>query len=269
MTDPADSPRLAAATDALAPGDLVASLDAASHAGFSGLSIHQADLGTMPAADVIRAVADSGLRISTLRHTHPLLGRNGPDAYAELIDLAAGLAVDVLALVPGSSLDTPIADQRARLADAIGPLLDPARAAGIRIGLEPALPSLAASCSCLNRLIDARVLCQDLPHPSLGVIADTYQLWWDPDAESELAKLAERKRIVLCQVCGIGSPETPGGLPRRTPPNARGHAAVLRTALDHVGFGGWIEAEVPAAAISTESPRARATTLREAMLAYA
>ncbi len=163
-----------------------------------------AELGLACAAATVRA---SGLRVSSLCRggffTHA-----DPDARAAAmadnraaIAEAAELEADTLILVSGGlvprSRDIGLA--RRMIADAIAEIVPAAQRAGVRLGVEALHPMFCADRCVLSRLGDAVDVALLFPADAVGVVVDTYHVWWDSQLAGEIARALGR--IASYQLC--------------------------------------------------------------------
>jgi sugar phosphate isomerase/epimerase len=107
------------------------------------------------------------------------------------------MIVLVVGAVPGISL----ADARKQVAEGMAAMLPQAEAAGVKLAIEPLHPMYAADRSCINRMAEARWVCEQLQHPLVGIAVDVYHVWWDPDLEMEIARAGEMKTLFGYHVC--------------------------------------------------------------------
>lgn len=120
-------------------------------------------------------------------------------------DLGAPLIVLVCGAVPGQSL----VESRKQIADGIAAILPEAEAAGVKLGIEPLHPMYADDRSAVNTLKQANEICDALGSPaSLGIAADVYHIWWDPDLESQIHRTAQAKRLFAFHLCDWKTPTT-------------------------------------------------------------
>jgi sugar phosphate isomerase/epimerase len=127
-------------------------------------------------------------------------------ALDEAAELGASHLVLVVGGLPGGMagrLDgKSLSGARSQVVDAVGRLLDDARATGVSLALEPLHPMYAADRSCLNTLGQALDLC-DIVDPdgsgAIGVALDVYHVWWDPELEAQIARAG--RRILAFHVC--------------------------------------------------------------------
>jgi sugar phosphate isomerase/epimerase len=80
-------------------------------------------------------------------------------------------------------------------------VLDHAKAANVKLAIEPLHPMYAADKSCINRMAEARGVCEKLRHPMLGIAVDVYHVWWDPDLKEEIALAGQQGTLFAFHVC--------------------------------------------------------------------
>jgi sugar phosphate isomerase/epimerase len=107
---------------------------------------------------------------------------------------AAELGADVLALVSGGlppgSRDLALA--RRMVADAVAELVPVAQRLGVRLGIEALHPMFCADRCVVSTLGDALDLALLFPAEAVGVVVDTYHVWWDPQLAAGLARASGR-----------------------------------------------------------------------------
>ncbi len=111
------------------------------------------------------------------------------DDNRKAIDQAAALGTDVLVLVCGPATDRDLPAARAMVADGIAAIRDHARAAQIRLAVEPLHPMFAADRSVITTLAEANTLAERL---DVAVIVDAYHVWWDPDLSAQIHRAGPR-----------------------------------------------------------------------------
>lgn len=115
----------------------------------------------------------------------------------EAAALGAGQVVLVVGAVPGMALD----DARRQVADGIAACLDHAAGVGVKLSIEPLHPMYAGDKSCINRMAEARAVCEQLGSKWLGIALDVYHVWWDPDLEREIKLAGEQGTLFGFHVC--------------------------------------------------------------------
>jgi len=177
---------------------------------------------------------------------------------------AAALEADALVLVCGGlvpgSRDLGLA--RRMVADAIGELVPFAQRLGVRLGIEALHPMFCADRCVISSLGEAVDLAVLFPAAAVGVVVDTYHVWWDARLADEIARAG--RRIVSFQVCDWVLP-----LPADTL-LGRGHLgdgcidfASIAAAVAAAGYSGDVEVEIFNAEIWDAPPDVTATAVRE------
>ncbi len=147
--------------------------------------------------EAARIIADNGLKVTGLCRGGMFTGPDAVEDNRRAVDEAAALGADHLVLVvgglPKGTRDLPAA--RAIVTDGIATLLDYARANGMTLGIEPLHPMYAPDRACINTLGQALDVCDQLGD-GIGVVIDTYHLWWDPALAGAIARAGAGKRIL-------------------------------------------------------------------------
>jgi len=250
LTHSAIAGRLAVHTITTKPWSLAEAATHYSARGIGGISVWVEALESMPDALARTILDDAGLKV-------PALVRGGffcdPDPSQRqvrvernrrLLETAAVLDAEMLVLVVGAHPGSPLDVQRGWVADAIELLVSDAEATGIKLAIEPLHPMYAAERSCINRIAQARQICDSLNHPLVGVAVDVYHVWWDPDLEQEIAALGRRSQLFGYHLCDWRVPTrdllNDRALMGDGCIDLRGITAMVRNA----GFQGWDEIEI-------------------------
>jgi len=209
---------------------------------------HVADAGLESAAAAVRA---AGLHVSSLcrggffTHADPAARKAALEDNKAAIAEAAALGTDTLVLVSGGLVpgSRDIALARRLIADAIADLVPVAQAHGVRLAIEALHPMFAADRCVITRLGEALDLALTFPADAVGVVVDTYHVWWDAALLADIARAGER--IVSYQVCDWVLP-----LPANTL-LGRGHVGdghidfpPITAAVAAAGYAGYIEVEI-------------------------
>ncbi|MFF0657776.1 sugar phosphate isomerase/epimerase family protein [Micromonospora tulbaghiae] len=223
-----------------------------------------AEIGVPAAA---RLVADAGLRVSSLCRGGFLTAADAAGRAEALednrraIDEAAELRAACLVLVvgglPPGSRDLPGA--RRRVADALAELAPYAGERGVRLALEPLHPMYCADRAVLSTLGQALDLAEAFPSEQVGVVVDTFHVWWDPDVWRQVARAGTR--IASFQVCDFLTPPPADVLLGRGM-MGDGHIDFppLRRAVEAAGYTGDVEVEIFNAEVwATDPDRVLAT----------
>jgi sugar phosphate isomerase/epimerase len=207
-----------------------------------------AEHGLAATAELVDAY---GLRVSSLCRGGFLTAAH-PDGRAAALDdnrraideaatLRAGCLVLVVGGLPAGSRDLPGARQR--VIDAVGELASYAGDRGVRLALEPLHPMFCADRAVVSTLGQALDIAEAFPADRVGVVVDTYHVWWDPDVWRQIARAG--RRIASFQVCDWLTP-LPADVLLGRGMMGDGHIAFrpLRRAVDAAGYTGDIEVEI-------------------------
>ncbi|GAB3797231.1 sugar phosphate isomerase/epimerase [Humibacter antri] len=238
---------------------LAEAIEATKGAGIQSIGVWRepvADIGLDAAA---RLIAGSGLRVSSLCRAGFFTTPDGPDRLAALddnrraIEETAALAeagaegsAAVLVLVAGGlpTGSRDLAGARERVRDALGALEPFAASGGVTLAVEPLHPMFAADRAVVSTLGQAIDLAVEAG-PSVGVVVDTYHVWWDPDVLPQIARAGRLGRIASYQVCDWLTP-LPADvlLGRGVPGNGHIDFGLLTRAVAATGYDGDIECEI-------------------------
>ncbi|MGH3643004.1 MAG: sugar phosphate isomerase/epimerase family protein [Mycobacterium sp.] len=161
-----------------------------------------AEAGVDNAAKMVR---DYGLRVSSLCRGGFLTGlgdrAEALDDNRRAIDEAATLGAPELVMVVGGIPDRDLVGSRRRLAERLADLVPYAAQREVRLALEPLHPVFCADRAVISTLGQALALAAPHPAEAVGVVVDTYHVWWDPALEAGIAAAGEQGRISSFQVC--------------------------------------------------------------------
>jgi sugar phosphate isomerase/epimerase len=230
---------------------LTEAVDGCVRAGIGSIGVWREPLAEIGVEKAKLLIDDAGLRVSSLCRGGFVTAID-PDVRREAIaenvlaiketaDLEADCLVMVVGGLPAGSRDLPGA--RGRVAEAIAELAPIAGDHGVRLALEPMHPIYTADRGVLATLGEALDLAEQFPEEQVGVVVDTFHVWWDPQLEQQVARAAGR--IASFQVCDWITPLPADSLLARGM-MGDGHID-CRYALDLVtkaGYTGDIEVEI-------------------------
>ena len=169
--------------------------------GVSGISVWRDKLHETGVTEAARMLDDHGLSVSGLCFAGLVTSVDKAEATQALddvrlaIDEAAAIKARCLVFVAGGidPRDKDIKATRARALDRIATLVPHARAAGVTIGLEPLNPVTCANRTVLTTVGLTNDWCDALDAgDAVGIVLDTYAIWWDPDLEAQVARAGKR-----------------------------------------------------------------------------
>lgn len=119
----------------------------------------------------------------------------------ELVMVVGGLPAAPGPELPATAdADRDLVAARQRVADRVGELVGFAREHDVRLVLEPMNPIFAADRGVLSTLEQCLDMAADFDARDVGVVVDTYHVWWDPKLEQMIKRAAAEDRLASYQV---------------------------------------------------------------------
>jgi sugar phosphate isomerase/epimerase len=224
--------------------DLVAGCVAA---GVRGVGLWREPVADHGLARTAALVRGAGLAVTSLCRGGFFAEPGWFDDNRRAIDESVALGAPVLVLVCGGMSDgsRDLDGARAHVAEAIGRLVPHALAAGVQLAIEPLHPMFCSDRCVVSSLGHALDLAAPYPPEAVGVVIDTYHVWWDDQVWAQLARAGTARRIACFQVADWITPLPEGALLGRGLP---GEGCIelrrFREAVDAAGFTGPVEVEV-------------------------
>ncbi|MFT4165738.1 MAG: sugar phosphate isomerase/epimerase family protein [Microlunatus sp.] len=226
-------------------------IDGTVAAGLSSIGIWREPLAEAGLENARAWLGDAGLRVSSLCRGGFFTAADPAQieaAHADnlrAIDEAAALGTDTLCLVPGGlpEGDRDLIGARSRAAEAIGRLVPHAKQRGVRLGIEPMNPIYAADRGVVSTLGQALDIAEQFGPDEVGVVFDTFHVWWDPALREQIARAG--KRIYSYQICDWITPLPADTLLARGM-MGDGHIdfAIITRWVAESGYAGDVEVEI-------------------------
>ena len=224
--------KLSINTATIKRASLAEALDLSAAAGLKHIGLWRdkvAEVGLETAVEMVRA---SGLQVSSLCRGGFLTAAEPAGQAAALEDNKAAileakaLGTTEIIMVVGGLPDFSVAPgavdggggatavaggkdlvaARRRVADRLAELVPFALEHGVRLVLEPLHPMYAADRAVLSTLGQALDLAAPHPVETVGVVVDTFHVWWDPSLREQIARAGVEGRIASYQVCDFNLP---------------------------------------------------------------
>ncbi|GAA2338588.1 sugar phosphate isomerase/epimerase family protein [Streptomyces cuspidosporus] len=222
-------------------------------AGVPGVGLWRAPVQEYGVEAAARLIRHAGLTVTSLCRGGFFTAIDPAERAAALadnraaIDEAATLGTDTLILVSGGlppgSRDLFAA--RERIADALAELAPYAADRGVRLAIEPLHPMYASDRCVVSTLAQALDLAERFPAEQVGVVVDTYHLWWDDTVSTQITRAGAGGRLASFQLADWITPLPEGVLLGR---GQLGEGSVdfrwFRERVDATGFTGPIEVEI-------------------------
>jgi len=252
--------------------DLPAALALTARAGLEHIGLWRDRVAEVGLDEAARLVRSSGLSVSSLCRGGFLTAADPDGIAAALADNqaavreAAALGTRDLIMVVGGlpAGDRDLVAARARVQERLGELAGYAAEHGVRLVLEPLHPMYAADRAVISTLAQALDLADPYPPEVVGVVIDTFHVWWDPQLEEQVARAGREQRIASYQVCDFNLPIAADALLSR---GYMGDGVVdfdrIGRAVTAAGYTGVVEVEIFNAGIWASDPEQVVSTVKE------
>ncbi|MEM9280204.1 MAG: sugar phosphate isomerase/epimerase family protein [Verrucomicrobiota bacterium] len=158
------------------------------------------------------------------------------------LDEAAAIGAPQVVLVCGAQPELSLAENRKQISDGIASLIDHAASVGVKLAIEPLHPMYADCRSAINTIGQCNDMIDQLGDEWVGIAADVYHIWWDPQLGQEIERAG--RRIIGFHVCDWVTPTNDflndRGLMGEGCIDNRG----IRQLVESTGFDGPIEVEI-------------------------
>ena len=242
-------------------------------AGLGAIGVWREQLAEVGLEEACRLITESGLRVSSLCRggffttADPNEARAAEASNREALEEAAALNAATLVLVPGGLPpgDRDLEGARDRAARAIERLVPHAQELGVTLGIEPMNPIYAADRGVISTLASALDIAERFDAKDVGVVVDTFHLWWEPGIAGQVQRAGER--IVSYQICDWITPLPADTLLARGM-MGDGHVDFARftRSVASAGYSGDIEVEIFNADLWAQPPAEVVDTMAQRYL---
>ncbi len=249
MTDSLkDISRLCVHTMTTKPWSLQEAITGYVEAGIPAITVWRHHIEPLGAKEAGKMLKDSGLKVVSLCRGGFFPATSGQareEARTEnrrIIDEAAEIGAPHVVLVCGATPELELAVARQHILDGIHAVLPHARAANVKLAIEPLHPMYADCRSAVNTLDQANNMVMALNDDYVGIALDVYHCWWDHFLRAEIQRATNT--ILAFHVCDWRTPT-------RDLLNDRGmmgegciNIPEIRGWVEKAGFNGFIEVEI-------------------------
>lgn len=243
-----DLSRLCVHTITTRPLNLEQAVAAYAEAGVRGITVWEEHLAPYGPKQAARILADAGISpVSVCRGgffvaTSAMAREEAKTKTRKLIDDTAELGAPVLVLVCGADPEVDLPTARQQIVDAIYQIEPHAKAAGVKLAIEPLHPMYADTRSAVCTLDQANNMVMVLDSPHVGVAIDVYHLWWDPFLRAEIKRATGT--ILAFHVSDWRVPTRDLLNDRALMGSGCINIQEIRGWVEEAGFKGFIEAEI-------------------------
>ena len=189
------------------PWTLRQCIDAYTSAGIGGISVWRNVIEPIGVVEAGRMLRNSGLKVPALVRggffpaTDASDRQKAIDDNRQCIDEASEIGAEMVVLVVGAVPGMPMNEARKHVTDGIGALLPHVVDRNVKLAIEPLHPMYAADRSCINRMREAREVCEQLRSRMVGIAVDVYHVWWDPELEKEMGLAGKQHTLFGLHLC--------------------------------------------------------------------
>ncbi len=164
------------------------------------------------------------------------------DDNRSALDEAAAIGANQVVLVCGAKPELSLPENRKQITEGIAACIDHAASLGVKLAIEPLHPMYSDCRSAINTIGQCNDIIDQLGDAHIGIAADVYHIWWDPQLEQEIQRAG--KRIIGFHVCDWLTPTTDFLNDRGLMGEGCIDIKYIRTLVEAAGFVGPIEVEI-------------------------
>jgi sugar phosphate isomerase/epimerase len=160
------------------------------------------------------------------------------------IEQAAGIGAPVLVLVCGADRRQPLEKSREQIKKGILKVIPQAKAAGVKLAIEPLHPMYAGDRSAIVTLAQANDVAGEINSDFVGVAVDVYHLWWDNTLREEIIRCGDNGHLFAFHVCDWNVPTVDFLNDRGLMGDGCINIPQIRSWVEETGFNGYNEVEI-------------------------
>lgn len=218
--------------------------------GVKGISVWRQYLGGRDIAKTGEMLKKHGLTVVSLVRGgfFPSVSKTERDKAIEdnrkAVDEAAELGAPMIVLVCGADPGQSLEVSRKQIQEGIETVLPYAIKNGVKLAIEPLHPMYADTRSAVNTLKQANDMAVSIDSDHVGIAADVYHLWWDPDLKTELLRCGNNGHLYAFHICDWMSPTVDFLNDRGLMGEGCIDIPTIRGWAEEAGFSGFNEVEI-------------------------
>jgi sugar phosphate isomerase/epimerase len=181
------------------------------------------------------------------------------------IEQAAAVGAPLIVLVCGADGRQPLEKSRDQINEAILKILPQAKAAGVKLAIEP---MYAGDRSAINTLAQANTMTEEINDDFVGIAVDVYHLWWDNMLETEIRRCGKNNKLFAFHVCDWNVPTTDFLNDRGLMGDGCIPIKQIRGWMEATGFSGYNEVEIFSDKFWATDQKAYLEKIKNAYLKY-
>ena len=160
------------------------------------------------------------------------------------IEQSSAIGAPVLVLVCGADGRQSLEKSREQIKEGIIKILPEAKAAGVKLAIEPLHPMYAGDRSAINTMAQANDMAEEINSDFVGVAVDVYHLWWDNNLQEEIKRCGKNNNLHAFHVCDWNVPTTDFLNDRGLMGDGCIDVRQIRRWAEDTGFSGYNEVEI-------------------------
>jgi len=160
------------------------------------------------------------------------------------VDQAAAVGAPLIVLVCGADGRQTLEKSREQIKEGILKILPQAKAAGVKLAIEPLHPMYAGDRSAINTLAQANQMAEEINSDFVGIAVDVYHLWWDNNLQNEIIRCGKNGNLLAFHVCDWNVPTIDFLNDRGLMGDGCINIKEIRGWVEETGFSGYNEVEI-------------------------
>ena len=160
------------------------------------------------------------------------------------LEQAAAVGAPLVVLVCGADGRQPLEKSREQIKEGILKILPQAKAAGVKLAIEPLHPMYAGDRSAINTLAQANQMAEEINSEFVGIAVDVYHLWWDNNLQQEIIRCGKNGNLLAFHVCDWNVPTVDFLNDRGLMGDGCIPVKQIRGWVEDTGFSGFNEVEI-------------------------
>ncbi|NMP22757.1 sugar phosphate isomerase/epimerase family protein [Sulfobacillus harzensis] len=211
--------------------------------GVSGIGIWRQKLAGVDLPSYRKALANEGLQVTNLCFSGQFtLGLDKAiDDGKRALDEAAELGAPTVLIISGPLQSTDMESAEGQLKEGLQRLASGASELGITLALEALHPMDMTQWTIISTVDKALDILDELDHPSIRLMLDLYNCWWDPSLALAIRRAGAR--IASVQLADWRNP-TRSFTDRTVPGRGVAPLARLIATVEEAGYSGFYDLEI-------------------------
>ena len=159
------------------------------------------------------------------------------------VEEAAELGAPMIVLVCGAEPKQSLEDSRAQIEEGIAAVVSSAKAANIKLAIEPLHPMYADTRSAVNSMKQGNDIAEKFDH-TVGIAIDVYHIWWEHNLEHEIKRCGKNGNLSAFHICDWKFPPENLLMDRGLMGEGCINIPKIRGWVEEAGFNGFHEVEI-------------------------